>query len=520
MDLKDLMGTVIDTLYAGLTGGSAELPLPDNVNLNWLMPGLPFHESAFDFAIAGPYAPPTPLTLPYFKELVAAIMGDGGVDRPQAIEQAKLMYQGHLLGSWEQWSRLVDFIPNARPTQDSSQWSATPDDGKYKHVSVVYAQTNRTLSQVYKDTLERCEVAADELTDAQKEAIERARALLGQEVEVEGILGGKEIEYRDSRAMIMYTAKKLAYENAVIDYASRLARANNGTAADLVEWQRSGGIYRNRATQALRDWEATGYKSDIEHAQAQISHILGSSMVRWKENLVELLDDIDNNTNGAFGYSFFPASVLPGSFARSQGWARFEEHRLHQRYVSASRSYSASGRAGISFGLFSIGGGGGRTVTEHSSNFRNESFGMSFEYTTVEIMRPAFNPSWFLSTGWRPKDTFIRDYGTLHSDGEKTPSGAMIGYPTKALFIRDLLIESSELSSVLNSYQASAGGGGSFGFGPFSLGGSYQQSNRRNESVLDIQGSSIHVRGLQLVGFLSALFPHTANPNSDVKKWI
>ncbi|MFD4407544.1 hypothetical protein ACFWPH_32740 [Nocardia sp. NPDC058499] len=520
MDLKDLMATVIDTLYAGLTGGSTELPLPDNINLNWMMPGIPFHESAFDFAIAGPYAPPTRLTLPDFGELVDALMGEGGVDRTQAIEDAKIMYQGNLLGGWEQWSRLVDFIPNTMPTQATSQWSATPGAGKHKHVSVVYSQSNRTLSQVYKDTLERCEVADEELTATQKEALERARALLGQEVEVEGFLGEKEIEYRDSRAMTMYTAKKLAYENAVIDYASRLARANNGTAADLVEWQRSGGIYRNRATQALRDWDATGYKSDIERAQAQISHILGSSMVRWKENLLELLDDIDNNTNGAFGYSFFPASVLPGSFARSPGWSRFEEHKLHQRYASASRSYSASGRAGISFGLFSVGGSGGRTVTEYSSDFRNESFGMSFEYTTVEIMRPAFNPSWFLSTGWRPKDTFIRDYGKLHSDGKKDPSGAMIGYPTKALFIRDLRINSSELSSLLNSYQSSSGGGASFGFGPFSLGGSYQQSNRRHESVLDIQGSSIHVRGLQLVGFLSVLFPQTANPNSEVKKWI
>jgi hypothetical protein len=172
MDIKQLMGRVIDALYDGLTGGSAELPLPDNVTINWLMPGVPFHESAFDFAIAGPYAGPTQATLPEFRALVESLMGDNGdggdggepMTRAEAIEQAKLLYQQNLLGTWEQWSRLADFIPLVKPPAEKSQWQARPEAGKYKHVSVVYAQANQTLSQVYKDTLERCEVADEQLT--------------------------------------------------------------------------------------------------------------------------------------------------------------------------------------------------------------------------------------------------------------------------------------------------------------------------------------------------------------------
>lgn len=75
MRLEDLSGKIIDELYSGLTGGSAELPLPENININWLQPGIPFHESAFDWAIAGPYAGPTPLTLDYFRELVETLQG-------------------------------------------------------------------------------------------------------------------------------------------------------------------------------------------------------------------------------------------------------------------------------------------------------------------------------------------------------------------------------------------------------------------------------------------------------------
>ena len=135
-------------------------------------------------------------------------------------------------------------------------------------------------------------------------------------------------------------------------------------------------------------------------------------------------------------------------------------------------------------------------------------------------MRPAFNPNFFLSRGWRPKDSFIRDYGPLHSDGKETPKGAMIGYPTKALFVRNLKIYSRDFANVMRTKQDDIKAGGTVGYGPFIVGGGYSQSNREGESNLDVQDASITVKGLQLVGFLSALFPYTANPSPDVKKWI
>ena len=360
MDLKQLMGIVIDKLYSGLTGGTAELPLPPNMFLSFLSPGIPWEESAFDWAIAGPFAGPTPLTLPYFSELVKKIQGgdpndpnNQPIDRAQAIDRAKLMYQQQLLGGWEQWSRLVDFIPVVNPTQADTQWRSKPGQGKQKHAGIVYGQAGQTLSQVYGDTLNRCEVAAEDLTPEQQKVIERMRALLQEEVEVEDFLTGeKRTEIRESRVMTAYKQKQIAYENAVIDYASRLARANNGTAADLVEWTRSGGIYKKRATVALEDWIATGYKNDVERAQATINQILGTSMVAWVEKLRADMDDIQNNVQGSFGYPFFPAAILPGTFARSEGWSQLAEHELHRKTRSSSTSRDWAATGGFSLGLF------------------------------------------------------------------------------------------------------------------------------------------------------------------------
>jgi hypothetical protein len=346
MDLRELSNRVIDELYAGLTGGSAELPLPQNVTINWIQPGIPFHESAFDWAIAGPFAGPTPVTLDYFRELVKTIQGEGdqAMSREQAVETAKLMYQQQLLGGWEQWSRLVDFIPLPKPQQSDTQWKIQSGQGKYKHASVVYSQAGQTLSKVYQDTLQRCEVADEELTEEQKKLVERMKALLQEEVEVEDFLTGeKKTEFRESRLMTAYKEKKITYENAVIDYAGRLARANNGTASDLVEWTRSGGVYKQRANQALSDWIGTGYKRDVERAQATIDQILGTSMVAWVEKLRLDLEDIENNVQGSYGYPFFPAAILPGSFARTPGWSRLEEYKLHQKIKSSSSSRNWGG---------------------------------------------------------------------------------------------------------------------------------------------------------------------------------
>jgi len=401
-------------------------------------------------------------------------------------------------------------------------WKAKSGEGKYKHISVVYGQANQKLSQVYRDTLMRCKVAAEELTDQQKELVKRMQALLQEEVEVEDFLTGeKTTEYRQSRLMKAYDEKKTSYENAVIDYAQRLSRANNGTAADLVEWSRSGGIYKQRAIQALNDWIGTGYKREVERAQATINHILGGSMVDWKSKLLSDVEDIDNNMQGTFGYPFFPAAVLPGSFARNQGWAKYKDYELHRSVRTSSTSKKWGARGGLSYGLFSFGGSAGGTHKKETFSFEQEEFGLEFEYTQVEITRPAFNANFFLSRGWKPDDSFIRDYQTaLHSDGKKEPKGAMVGYPTKALFIRDLTIYSRDFAKFMQTKQDDIKAGASFGWGPLSVGGNYQQSDKETESNLDVHEASITVKGLQLVAFISSLFPYTANPSEDVEKWI
>jgi hypothetical protein len=197
------------------------------------------------------------------------------------------------------------------------------------------------------------------------------------------------------------------------------------------------------------------------------------------------------------------------------------EKELHIKTRSSTTSRDWGAHGGLALGFLNIGAAGGGSSRDVQVDFKQERFEIDFEYTQAEIVRPAFNPNFFLSRGWKPNDAFVRDHnGSLHSDGAAQPKGVMVGYPTKAVFVRNLTITSESLANELRSHEDSIKGGGVVGWGCFNLGGYYAQSNKRFESNLDIHGATITVKGLQLVAFLSALFPYSANPSPDVKNWI
>ncbi|MFF3691459.1 hypothetical protein [Streptomyces sp. NPDC002187] len=522
-DIKDLMARVIDELYAGLTGGDAELPLPANMMVHFIQPGLPMHPSEFDFAVAGPYAGPSPLTMDFFRNVVETIQGDDtGMSREQVVAEAKSIYQAHLLGTWENWSRLVDFIPLVEPAGEQNGWQVRKGQGKHGHAQVVYGQAGRTLSQVYRDALNLCEVANEELGEEKQQLVLKMRALLQEEHEVvDFITGEKRKEIRDSRVLQAYDEYRNRYENAVIDYASRLARSQSGSAADLVEWSRSGGIYRSRAQKARRDWEGQGYKNDVERAQAILDQVLGTSAVQWIAELRGDVDDVHDNMQGAYGYPFYPATVIPGSFARNEGWTTYENRELHRTVNSSSSSRRGSASLGFSLGLFNATGGGGGGRHQSEFQIKDSVFGMKFQYTQVEIARPWFNPGFAASRSWRLKTEFTDAYQTdVLSDGKSAPKGALVGYPTKALFVRDLTFYSRDLADYMKTQHDDISAGGVVGVGPFLIGGTYQQSTNKSESNFEFTDAGIRIPGLQLVAFLSTLMPMAPTPSPKITKWL
>ena len=77
-------------------------------------------------------------------------------------------------------------------------------------------------------------------------------------------------------------------------------------------------------------------------------------MVSWVDKLRLDVEQIENNVSGAYGYSFFPAACLPGSFARLPGWSRFQNYKLDSTVKASGSTRDWGGSGGLNLGLFSI----------------------------------------------------------------------------------------------------------------------------------------------------------------------
>jgi len=146
----------------------------------------------------------------------------------------------------------------------------------------------------------------------------------------------------------------------------------------------------------------------------------------------------------------------------------------------------------------------------------------------VPIVRPWFKLAFLLSRSWRYDQNNPEAKDESISDGNKPPKGKMPAIPTSIIFVRDLNLsfgESSGFSSfVAESESSHVSAGGGFGWGPFSLGGSYSRSSssgsseRKQGYKFSNQGMSID--GMQVVGFKCHVLPKSPDPLPAIKDWI
>jgi len=82
--------------------------------------------------------------------------------------------------------------------------------------------------------------------------------------------------------------------------------------------------------------------------------------------------------------------------------------------------------------------------------------------------------------------------------------------------VRNLVIESDEFAQAISSYSSQVTGGGSVGWGPFSISGSYSHASGSSSYTMDRQGGRITVPGMQIIAFVNHLIPQAPNPLPDI----
>ncbi|MDR8391647.1 hypothetical protein NC796_10875 [Aliifodinibius sp. S!AR15-10] len=363
------------------------------------------------------------------------------------------------------------------------------------------------------------QVAAGGLTEDEKEKIQKFRNLMVVTKKEKDIVTDEEKEVtEDSPMMKAYKEKSAAYDDAVQEYNSkRLAAMNSDNSQAVQDFSLNASTYRRRVRQAMDDWVSNGYKEDVEKIQAYIKQVSQKDLTLLKADLQDKLEkskQTDPNSNS----EFYLSSFYPGNFVNNdKGWTQFSfSHENMETYSKQEHtSVSADGK-GI-WGLWTFGGDGGYSKEKSTEKMDFENFEMKFSLTQVTISRPWFSPEFLLNTAWKFKDEMGQK---PLSNGKSPAKGQMIAYPTSAVFIKDIAISSSDMSSFHESISKSLDLGLSVGWGPFRIGGKYKKSSKEEQTKYNRDGDTLNVEGMQLLAFKCFPLPKAPNPSPDITNWI
>src|SRR5262245_9426056 len=478
--LNDLGNALTTQIYHTIMGGDKNVPPPKNTFFTWCMPGLPFTANDLDFCEKGIYSAPTAEDM-----------------------NSRLTHAFNL-------AMLMDFIPDVgAPYRNDRQ------EGMYK------PDAEKRLSEIYRQILRFSKVVNYELPAAQKEKIEKFRKLLFSTKKVKDLITDEEKEITEESPMLKaYNEKLAAYLAAAVEYNARRIAAAAATGpegkAAVADWSMNAQLYSLKVKAAADAWTTGGYRNEVDQMNAFINQVTERSMVMWKQQLEETYEKgVVTGTDVAIPFRY--TTLVPGNLAKAGGWTTIKVNHEHVQRAKGNESKSWNAAAGVSVGLFSIGGGADGTRTEVNENYKVNSFNLSFDICQAVIVRPWYYPEWFANRGWTLRKGEGWTFADMPSNGGNPPKGEFIGFATQALFARNINIKSAEFVSAYNKVSESVGGNASIGYGPFTLSGGYNHSETHEKFESTADGEWLRVKGMQIIGFVNHLIGKAPNPLPELK---
>ncbi|MBO1413017.1 hypothetical protein [Streptomyces sp. FH025] len=473
--LSEIGSAFRSNLYEILSGfDSKTKPVDKDSFITWCSPGLPFDEGDFDFAEQG---------------LV-------GSDSAQTKRLALQAYN---------FARLVDFIPSA--------------NGVYDGIGVWKLDDGSRLSTVYGQILKQSQLAKSEVSSSEKEAIENAKKYLYTTVSKKTPQGTTKNIKVDTDDYSDYKDYKDKYLKAVRQYNLKRIAANTAAkedSASVLDWQLNGQTYRAEMEAAWDDWVSKGNKKDVEDALDTLTITGERSLKSWRTELGKDLKDSEM-TGLADPLPFQYTTVVPSGFATAKGWTEYSlsHYQISEKKISDTKDWQAN--AGANWGFWNSEGSTKHHSEQHSEDMSVDDFALSFKLTQVQIIRSWFSPEFLESHVWKlPQNSTLTD---VPSDGGKPPKGSFVAYPLQMFVVKDVVITSKALAEAARKEIEEHKTSGSVGWGPFAVSGSYVGNHSSDTYECTIDGASIKIPGMQIIGFRNHLFGRMPDPNSKITEW-
>ncbi|GAA3380852.1 hypothetical protein GCM10020367_69800 [Streptomyces sannanensis] len=480
ISLNTLGAALRNQIRETVLGGDAKVPANSRAFLSWLQPACVFSPEDFEFA-------------------------EKGLNSAKTAEDVNRLNNQ----AWN-FAMLFDFRPSATQAYER---------GTQEEI-LLHGEQIR-LSDVYDQILRMSKVTKVNLSEAVEKKLAAARAELITMQTYTDFSTDQEVELpvpSDMKKKYDFYAQK--YDAAVMAYNAKRNAAETATGTEGLaaakDFEKNGQIYLNGVQRALDAWEANGFRNRVDSINAYINQTTQRSMLLWKRQMQQLFAAAQL-TNVATGLPFHFTTAIPGGFAKAPGWTTLKiTHNTCERLSETSGTDWSAG-ANINWGVVHIGGGaqGSETVTEGSLEL--DDFSLSYEITQVIIARPWLSMAFLTSKGWTLEPGSGGWGMDMPSDGARPPHGSLVGYPTSALFVRNVKIRSKKFADAYRDATSTIGGGGAIGCGIFMLGGSATHSTSRNSYTSKLQDEELTMPGIQCIAVVNHLFDKMPQPDPQLK---
>uniref|UniRef100_A0ACD5GQA8 Uncharacterized protein n=1 Tax=Desertifilum tharense IPPAS B-1220 TaxID=1781255 RepID=A0ACD5GQA8_9CYAN len=470
-----LMKSLLGKLYQILTAGDGPAEASSDNFISWCVPGIPFKSEELLFA--------------------SKATGASGDEERDLLLQAS------------NFSRFVNFVPDVSGVYDTKKQETT------------YNQSGNLLWNTYSNVLQYSEISnAGELTDSQKQQLERWNGLLVETYEEEDIItGAKKQKTRPGSLVRAYKDKQQAYIQACLTYNSkRLAAMASETPEDVRDWRYNASLYRMSVQNAMDAWVSEGYKNEYEQITSAIDQITRRSLVLWKRKLDDNLDK--SKQTDINGQNFYLTTFWTARFASAtEGWTKFD---FKQESVRAYSNYETNGWSvdvSATYGLFSGSLSNKGEISTTNDKLDVSNFSMSFEIIQVPILRPWFSPEFLTNAAWRFKSGL--GMSELSSGGRPLKVASQPIRLQRFLFAisRQILENYTTKPALTNGILAPVS---ALDMVQFRLSGSYRNAYGESKFNSEVNQEGLSANGLQLIAFKCAVLPKSPNPSSDIKSWI
>ncbi|WP_215222949.1 hypothetical protein [Echinicola shivajiensis] len=334
---------------------------------------------------------------------------------------------------------------------------------------------------------------------------------------------GKAVKVKvDSPVYSNYKRKLKAYNDAVVTLMSNYFQYDMSNPADQRKFALIGPTYQSAVKSAYEDL-VNAQQTKVEDMLAILAQSSNNQVGVAFKQARETFEGYKRAGITDPNKSWYPTYAMPANWfapGAAEEWTEvtINSNEIHTSEHSDFTKISAGGKA--SWGLWNVGGSFDKEDSHRSMSSNTSNLKVSFKFCRIMIDRPWYNNLLYSMKGWNLGEAYEPgglSNGTRNQD-LNTPFPLL---PTSFIAVRDLKISadfSQEDSSLIESKLSTSA---SFGWGPFSISGSYSTGNTDKKFNSRFDGSTISNDGLQIIGWVNNIVPFAppkGNSSKEEKK--